>query len=578
MINFEKNSFILRDFLVSTFGKQVPGCIFYITKNGIPFADGSFGWARMPGSPDGVSTMTPNTIIHTGSVGKIFGALSLIRMVEEWNSIHAALDADPMLAPSDPNELPFWNFVRDYGTPIDLDSQMWPLIEPYLDHSLISGYISAGSTYPGANIRDITLRQLMYHDSGISSYVALADTGATEWRQIHYEPSNGGPVVFDLKAYVTALLKLDAGENWHQYQSNNYTLIGAIIESVTGRRFEDYAIGKLFRGDHNYDDIKRKVIDPVRGARYYKFVGDNYFQGRVLHPDYTGFSAAGGWYMSAIQFCKWFDNIMNGGQIGNGLFPAVFDLEHESFKDSGFKAFDHGKIGRLQYLNHNGAAGPGGGEVNADFRYCWGYDNERYCVFTAVNANFNASMLIEQGVSVLKKSMTKRHAGLRISSLNLQNGLIQTVYSESSTITHGSASMIKVVTLENKTIEGVASERTNLFGTGNVLPGGINSNYFCMVELRGMLKIPTQGYYKFRLSSDDGSLLWIDDDLLIDFNSSHGLESRESARVYLFAAETYYPIRVEWFNDEGDGQLYLEWVLPNSTAYEAIPPENFLVG
>lgn len=571
MINFEKNSLLLKDFLVSAYGKSVPGCVFYITRNGIPFADGSFGWARLPGSPEGQSPVTVNTMMHTASVGKVFTLFTLLIMIQEWNAIHSKLNVNPAWTPFNPNDVPFRNFVKNFGKEIDLDAKMFPLVRPFLDDSLIAGYLSSGLVYPGLNVQDITLRDLVNHSSGLLFNFNLADTGVTDIKAVKYEPSDGGMAVFDSKKIMTAILKNDANTQSTGYQNVNYILIGAIIESVTGRSYNEYAVTRLFRGDANYSDLRRRVTDLSKNTRYYINRFNNNFIGGVLHPDYSNFSADGGWYMSAKQFCKWFDKAMNGELIGRGRF----NFGGYNFKDPAFGAFGHGVTGRLGYFSKNGGTSVGGGSANADFRYYYGYDNERYCVFTAVNSDINASKLIDDGVNVLKTVITKRPHGFRLDSSGVRGGLLQYVYADGTVTNPAIPLQVKNVNIENVTIDGISLQRTNLLGMGSTLPLGLSSNSKCSVELRGMLKIPVKGYYKFRLSSDDGSELWINDELVIDYNFEHSLSSIESTELYFQGNNCYFPFRIEWFNNQGGGLLYLEWKIPGNNSFEAIPANNF---
>ena len=89
-----------------------------------------------------------------------------------------------------------------------------------------------------------------------------------------------------------------------------------------------------------------------------------------------------------------------------------------------------------------------------------------------------------------------------------------------------------------------------------------------------MLDVPAAGRYRFRLSSDDSSALWFDDELIVDNDSGpHPMRSVESQDVPLAVGRQ--PIRVQWYNSGGDGALCLEWRTPPGTDYEAIPAASF---
>jgi len=64
------------------------------------------------------------------------------------------------------------------------------------------------------------------------------------------------------------------------------------------------------------------------------------------------------------------------------------------------------------------------------------------------------------------------------------------------------------------------------------------------VQYRGVISIRESGLYQFRLLSDDGSKLYIDDVLVIDNDGVHEAKS-ETGEVYLSAGT--YPIRMDYF-------------------------------
>ena len=65
------------------------------------------------------------------------------------------------------------------------------------------------------------------------------------------------------------------------------------------------------------------------------------------------------------------------------------------------------------------------------------------------------------------------------------------------------------------------------------------------------LSVPTAGEYTFRLTSDDGSRLYIDGNQVIDHDGLHGDTSKDGA-VTLTAG--VHPLRVDYF-DAGGGKV-----------------------
>lgn len=118
-------------------------------------------------------------------------------------------------------------------------------------------------------------------------------------------------------------------------------------------------------------------------------------------------------------------------------------------------------------------------------------------------------------------------------------------------------------------IEGVRPAREGV-SDGLDLDARLRDEHAAL-EFRGYLRAPTDGVYRFHLTSDDGSRLWLHEELLIDHDGLHGMTTR-SAAVGLAAG--LHPLRVEWFNATGGLGLRLEWEGPG-IARAAVPAEAF---
>ncbi|WP_435859639.1 ricin-type beta-trefoil lectin domain protein [Streptomyces parvulus] len=95
---------------------------------------------------------------------------------------------------------------------------------------------------------------------------------------------------------------------------------------------------------------------------------------------------------------------------------------------------------------------------------------------------------------------------------------------------------------------------------------GLESNF--VTHVLGNLHAPGAGSYTLRLTSDDGSRLWIDDRLVIDHGGLHGPESKD-ATVELTAGP--HALRVEHFERGGGEQLTLAWKPPGAAAFAVVP-------
>ena len=87
----------------------------------------------------------------------------------------------------------------------------------------------------------------------------------------------------------------------------------------------------------------------------------------------------------------------------------------------------------------------------------------------------------------------------------------------------------------------------------------------------GYLFAPESGLYTLSLSSDDGSMLWLDGSLVIDFNTLHSMTEKS---VTLPLAQGFHPILVKYFENGGSAGLILKWT-PPGFAKQVIPSRCF---
>jgi hypothetical protein len=92
----------------------------------------------------------------------------------------------------------------------------------------------------------------------------------------------------------------------------------------------------------------------------------------------------------------------------------------------------------------------------------------------------------------------------------------------------------------------------------DVTPRGRDSQFG--FRYSGFLKVPTRGVYQFALTSDDGSPLWIDSQVVVDNDGLHGAREK-TALVAL--APGLHPIQVEFFERDGGFDLKLHWSGPD---------------
>lgn len=93
-----------------------------------------------------------------------------------------------------------------------------------------------------------------------------------------------------------------------------------------------------------------------------------------------------------------------------------------------------------------------------------------------------------------------------------------------------------------------------------------------VATVSGWIDVPTDGLYRFRLTSDDGSTLDLDDARLIDNDGRHSARPRESEPISLTKGS--HPFRIDHFDGGGSRVLRLEWTTPEGPEqYVLIPAE-----
>ncbi|WP_345651604.1 family 16 glycoside hydrolase [Streptomyces siamensis] len=98
--------------------------------------------------------------------------------------------------------------------------------------------------------------------------------------------------------------------------------------------------------------------------------------------------------------------------------------------------------------------------------------------------------------------------------------------------------------------------------------GGFADNF--MAEASGYLVVPSDGTYDFRLTSDDGSRLTVDDRTVIEHDGLHAAEPKDGS-VQLGAGS--HPFRIDYFEAGGEQRLALAWKPPGANDFTTVPSE-----
>jgi hypothetical protein len=92
---------------------------------------------------------------------------------------------------------------------------------------------------------------------------------------------------------------------------------------------------------------------------------------------------------------------------------------------------------------------------------------------------------------------------------------------------------------------------------------------FCMI-LEGWIKIPKDGVYRFYIASDDGSRLYINDNLICDNDGVHG--SDYYVKGFAGLKEGFHKIKLEYFEAKYGEDLSVEMEGPDFSR-KIIPAE-----
>jgi D-alanyl-D-alanine carboxypeptidase len=242
----------------------------------------SFGLAVGFSDRETKTPMRPTDRMLAGSVGKTFAAATALQLIKERK--------------------------------IRLDDK----IEKYL------GSEPWFSRLP--NAKDITVRQLMNHTSGLVRY---------EFKDQFTKDLTGNPEKVWQPAELLAYLldekaPFEAGKGW-DYSDTNYIVLGMIIEKVTGRKFYDEAHRRVLR------PLKLDDTIPQDGPRLKRVVQgyagpNNPFGGKdamiqagkfAINPQ---FEWTGGGYASTAQdLARWAKMIYEGKAFSRDLLPQVLD-------------------------------------------------------------------------------------------------------------------------------------------------------------------------------------------------------------------------------------------------------------
>jgi CubicO group peptidase (beta-lactamase class C family) len=227
--------------------QKIPGVSLAVCRDGKIVKASGYGLANVELDVP----VTPETIFQTGSVGKQFTSMAVMMLVDEGK--------------------------------IGLD-----------DH--LTKYIPES---PGA-WRDVTIRQLLTHTSGIADYGGEEETmgkGVINFREDYTEEEL-------VQAFAKMPTDFRPGDKW-SYSNTGYVLLGIVIHRVSGKFYGDFLQGRVFQplGMHATRIISEADIVPHRSSGYRLVKGELKNQEWVSPTMNT--MADGALYTNVLDLAKW---------------------------------------------------------------------------------------------------------------------------------------------------------------------------------------------------------------------------------------------------------------------------------
>ena len=226
--------------------------------------------------------MRPTDIMAAGSVGKTYAAAVALQLVKEGK--------------------------------INLDDK----VEKYLGKQIWFSRLP--------NAKDITVRQLMNHTSGLVRYEFKEQftKDLTANADKTWKPEELVAYLLDEKA------PFEAGKGW-DYSDTNYIVLGMIIERVTGKKFYDEARNRIlkplkFERTLPQDRRELKGLIPGYAGANNPFGGKDKVleNGRfIINPqfEWTG----GGYVSNAEDLARWAKAMYEGKAFDASLLPQMLD-------------------------------------------------------------------------------------------------------------------------------------------------------------------------------------------------------------------------------------------------------------
>ena len=200
--------------------------------------------------------------------------------------------------------------------------------------------------YPKSNKGEITIRQLLKHTSGVQHYSSM-------WDGISF--TSYPNMIEALNEFKERDISFVPGTEY-QYTSYGYTILGAIIEKVSGMSYQDYMIKNIWEvADMRNTNIENSGTEYDNKADLYIKLGRYYI--KSPKTDLSVKAPGGGVYSTAEDLLKfgkaiWENKLIDSSSL-NLMISSTDSLKQGTPYGFGWFVIDHSEYGRI--LQHGGS-------------------------------------------------------------------------------------------------------------------------------------------------------------------------------------------------------------------------------
>lgn len=249
--------------------------VIYVVRDGEVLCESVTGFADLPNEiPNSLETK-----FASASAGKVFVAVGILQLIEQGKI----------------------NFDDTLGVLLDI---------------------------PLNNIdRDVTVRQLLNHTSGVPDY--FDESVMEEYEELwvdypNYKIRHNSDL---LPLFINKPMMYPKGEKF-QYNNSGYVLLAMIIEKVTGMYFDQYLKKNVFdicgMASTGYYELDRL---PAKCANNYIYCDDTGgYRANIFSVDVKG-TGAGGAFITVKDIVRFWNNLLEGKLLSKGLVSDMLSKQ-----------------------------------------------------------------------------------------------------------------------------------------------------------------------------------------------------------------------------------------------------------